>query len=283
MATTPLPADPASTRPPSAEDTERKGLEPPETVLEVADVAAFSVRALAAVPGSLRFTSEILRQTGILIRGSTLYLATLNFLLGVLFVTFAYTFLKAAAAYDYIVAFTGQINPRLFVPYAFGWAFASKVCCGMVSEIGAMRISEEIDALETEGVSALKYVVGTRIVAAMIYAPIAAVVGLLAQSFGNAFNAIIVLNALDPATFWSLHWSLQNITDQLLCTVCLMTEALVMTLVACAYGFHASGGPSGVGSAVARSLRVNLVASFFITAVFVSALHGLDPDLPFGG
>jgi phospholipid/cholesterol/gamma-HCH transport system permease protein len=117
----------------------------------------------------------------------------------------------------------------------------------------------------------------------MLFAPIASVVGLLAQGWGNAFNALVVLNALDPATYWNVYWATQNVSDQLLCTVCLITQAVVMTLIGCAYGYRATGGPEGVGRVVARSITINLVAAFFITAACISVFYGLDPQLFFGG
>jgi phospholipid/cholesterol/gamma-HCH transport system permease protein len=250
---------------------------------EAADIAITSWRALVALPKSLRYLSEILRQLSILIRGSIFYIALINFLMGMIFVTFAYVFLKAAAAYDYLGAFTSQIDPRLFVPEAFGWAFASKVCCGMASEIGAMKISEELDAYETEGVSTMQYVIATRVVAVLLFAPIGAIVALLAQNYGSAFDGLFILHALDPATFWANNWGLQNLSDNLVSLLCMATMAVTMTLVACTYGYRAKGGPAGVGRVVARSLQINLVLSFFITAVFVSLFYGVNPHLPYGG
>jgi phospholipid/cholesterol/gamma-HCH transport system permease protein len=257
--------------------------EAPGALEEAADIAIVSWRALVALPKAFRFLSEILRQLSILIRGSTFYIALINFLMGMIFVTFAYVFLKAAAAYDYLGAFTSQIDPRLFVPEAFGWAFASKVGCGMASEIGAMKISEELDAYETEGVSAVQYVIGTRLAAVLLYAPIGGIVAILAQNYGSAFDGLVILHALDPATFWANNWGLQNVSDNLVCFLCIATMALTMTLVACAYGCRAKGGPAGVGRIVARSLQINQVLSFFITAVFVSIFYGVNPHLPYGG
>jgi phospholipid/cholesterol/gamma-HCH transport system permease protein len=255
----------------------------PGWIEEAADITIITWRTLKQLPKSFRFLSEILRQLAIMIRSSTIYLFLISFSLGILFVTFAYVFLKAAAAYDYLGAFTSQIDPRYFVPEAFGWAYASKVCCGMCSEIGAMRISEELDAYETEGVSAIQYVLGTRVAAALLYTPLAAVVCLLAMAFGGAFDALVILHALDPATFFSNNWVLQNGADSIRAFICIAVMGMMMTAVACTYGYRASGGPEGVGKAVARSLQINLVLSFFVTAVWESICYGVNPHLPIGG
>ena len=66
--------------------------------------------------------------------------------------------------------------PRAAVPIMFGYVFSAKVGCGLVAEIGAMRINDEIDAFEVEGVNPMSYVVGTRLIGALIFVPIAVTV-----------------------------------------------------------------------------------------------------------
>lgn len=250
---------------------------------EFGELMRFIGGALRATPRAPRYGSEIVRQTAILVRGSTLYIAALTVFIGFTVSTFAYFFLRAAAATDYMGVFTGLTTPRASTPIMFGYAFAAKVGCGLVAELGAMRINEEVDALEAEGVSPMEYLVGTRILGALLFVPLAVGVALLASSFGNYLNAVIVLDALDPATFLHNHWGSQNIADQLSALVTLATMGVVIVLVSCFYGFRASGGPAGVGTAVARSLIINLVAVHLIAAFWISLFFGLDPKLPIGG
>jgi phospholipid/cholesterol/gamma-HCH transport system permease protein len=227
--------------------------------------------------------SEVLRQAAILIRGTTLLMFVMNAFFGFSIMTFAFFFLRSIGASDFVGAATAFADPRVGATLMFGYVFTAKVCCGMVAELGAMKINEEIDALETEGVSPLRYVVATRLAGALLFTPIAVFVALLAGSAGSYIQAVPVLQGLSPGSFLHYHWEVQNVTDQLLAFIDLATEAVVIVIVSCFYGYRASGGPAAVGSAVARSLLVNIVLVHLIASFFIFVFYGPDPKLPIGG
>jgi phospholipid/cholesterol/gamma-HCH transport system permease protein len=252
-------------------------------LIEVGELGGFVVGSFRALSSTPRFAAEIFRQTSILIRGSTIVIGALVMFIGLTQVNFAYFFLKSAGAADYTGLFSGLTTPRAAVPIMFGYVFAAKVGGGLAAEIGAMRISEEIDALEAEGVNPMSYLVGTRLLGAVLFAPIAAIVALLAGTLGSYVQAIGVLHGLTPGSFLHYHWGVQNLADQFLCMLNLTVQAVTIVLVSCFYGYRASGGPTGVGSAVARSLLVNIVMVHVITAMYILVFYGQDPHLPIGG
>ncbi|WP_354699676.1 hypothetical protein DSM112329_05397 [Paraconexibacter sp. AEG42_29] len=252
-------------------------------LIEIGDIGYFAADTVKALPTVPRFFAEVLRQSSILVRGSLLIIAALVMFIGVTQVNFAYFFLKSAGASDYTGLFSGLTTPRAAVPIMFGYIFAAKVGGGLAAEIGAMRISEEIDALEAEAINPMSYLVGTRLVGAILFAPIAAVVALLAGTAGSYLQAIPVLQGLTPGSFLHYHWGVQNLADQLLCIMNLTIQAIVIVLVSCYYGYKASGGPTAVGAAVARSLLVNIVLIHVITAMYILVFYGQDPHLPIGG
>jgi phospholipid/cholesterol/gamma-HCH transport system permease protein len=198
-------------------------------------------------------------------------------------VNYAYFFLKSAGASDYTGLFTGLTTPRAAVLIMFGYVFAAKVGGGLAAEVGSMRISEEIDALEAEAINPMSYLIGTRILGAALFAPMAAVVALLACTLGSYLQAVPALQGLSSDTFLHYHWAVQNLTDQLLCIFNLMLQGMVIVLVSCYYGYKASGGPTAVGAAVARSLLVNIVAIHVLVAAHIMIFYGLTPTLPIGG
>jgi phospholipid/cholesterol/gamma-HCH transport system permease protein len=252
-------------------------------LVEVGDLAVFSGQALKALPTAPRFMAETLRQAAILVRGSTLVIGAMTLFIGMTQVNFAYFFLRAAGASDFTGVFSGLSTPRAAVPIMFGYVFAAKVGGGLAAEIGAMRISEEIDALEVEGVNPMSYLIGTRILGALLFVPIAVVVALLAGTVGSYLQAIPVLQGLTTGGFLHYHWGVQNLNDQLLSFVNLTTQAVMVTLVSCYYGYRAAGGPASVGSAVARSLLINIVLVHVIAASYILVFYGQDPKLPIGG
>ena len=253
------------------------------TLREYGDLASFSFGTFKDLPGSARYVSEILRQTAILIRGSTFAIFVLPFFLGVTQTNYGYYTLRAAGAGDYAGLVSGVATPRLSALFALGYIFAAKVGCGLVSEIGAMRVNEEIDAYEAEAISPRQYVAGTRVLAALLYSPIAAGVGIFGATVGSYVNVVYILNAVSAETFNRYHWSNQAPFDYLFGFIVSMIVMATIVYVACFYGFRTTGGPAGVGAASARSLVVNLVAIHVITGLAAFAVYGPSLGLPIGG
>jgi phospholipid/cholesterol/gamma-HCH transport system permease protein len=251
---------------------------------EFGDLARFSVDALRNTPPAFRYTAEILRQGSILVRGSSFFVAALCFWLGFSAVNYVYYTMKALGAVDFIGVFTGIVSPRVASEMAFSFGFAAKVGCGIVSEIGAMRISEEIDAYEAEGVSPMRYVVGARIAATLLFIPIVAGIALIGYAVGSWVDAIVIIQGLPSSSFWRYHWAMQGLPDLLYALVLMGVIAITITVVSCCYGYRASGGPAGVGAATARSLVVNIPLSIIIFSVANFMVYGIgNMDIPIGG
>jgi phospholipid/cholesterol/gamma-HCH transport system permease protein len=252
---------------------------------ELGDLSSFSLKALATTPGSVRYTAEILRQTSILVRSATFFIAALVFFIGFSQTTFSFFVLQAFGAADFGGAVSGIVTPRFTAPFTAGYAFSAIIGTSLVAEIGAMKINEETDAYEAEGVSPMRFIVGTRVAAIILFAPIAAAVALVADGFGSFVNLTAVVGDLNPSTFWRFHWGLQSIADLLFAMVTIAVVGVVTALVGAYYGYRASGGPAGVGTAAARSLVVNLPLTQAITGLAVFAVYGenLDLRLPVGG
>jgi phospholipid/cholesterol/gamma-HCH transport system permease protein len=252
-------------------------------LIEVGDLTGFVKDTVAGLPRVPRYTAEVLRQASILVRGSTFAIFSMVTFIGIAAVTFAYFFLRAAGASDYTGLFAGIVMPRAAVPIMFGYIFSAKVGCGLVAEIGAMRINEEIDAFEVEGVNPMSYVVGTRLIGALIFIPIAVTVALLGGYIGTLFQAVPVLHVSSSAAFNYFNWSGENLTDNLQSYINCGTMAMFIVVTSCFYGYRASGGPAGVGKACARSLLVNLIMVHVIATFWVFIFFGINPNLPIGG
>jgi phospholipid/cholesterol/gamma-HCH transport system permease protein len=253
-------------------------------IIEYGELAAFTVETLRALPGALRYTSEVLRQTAILVRGSTFVIMVLTFLMGFVQTNFGYYFLQAAGASDYIGLVSGAATPRGTAAFVFGYIFAAKVGCGLCSELGAMRINEELDAYDAQGVGATRYVIATRVIAALVYIPIVVGLALLACTFGSYINAVDLLHAVPAETFYRFHWGNQNVSDQLFALITMSLMAMAVIFVSTFYGSRVSGGPAAVGRAVARSLMMNLVLVNIISGACAWVFYpGADFKLPIGG
>src|SRR5204863_56584 len=114
---------------------------------------------------------EVLRQAGILILGSTLVIWGLAFILGLQCGIEGAYFSRSVGAPANAGVFSAWCDLREIIPYAFGYMMAAKVGTGLVAEIGAMRISDEIDALEVMGISSITFLCATRLLAAWMVLP----------------------------------------------------------------------------------------------------------------
>ena len=139
---------------------------------EIGKLARHSVRSVVELGPSLQYAAEILRQAGILLTGSALILVGMEVVIGGECGLFTSYLGKSFGASGAVGLFSLVCDEREMFPYMFGYILAAKVGCGLVAEIGSMRIAEEIDAMEVMGIPSIRYVVGTRLFAALMVLPI---------------------------------------------------------------------------------------------------------------
>ena len=146
---------------------------PRDWIASLGDIIGFGGRAFGDIFNGrvFRFFGETLRQAGILILGSALVIWGMVFILGLSCGIEAAYLNRQYGAPAYAGAFTAWCDLREMVPYMFGYIMSAKVGTGIVAELGAMRINEEIDALEVMGVRPITFLAATRLLAAWIVLP----------------------------------------------------------------------------------------------------------------
>jgi phospholipid/cholesterol/gamma-HCH transport system permease protein len=171
-------------------------------------------------------------------------------------------------------AFTGLItsfgNVREVTPVVAGVALAAQVGAGFTAELGAMRISDEIDALEVMGVRSITYLVSTRLVATLIALMPLYLISLFASFFASRVVTTKLLG-LSPGIYDHYFHLYLPPVDLLYSVIKVVVFAVVIIVIHCYYGFHATGGPAGVGLAVGRAIRLSIVCLVLIN-LFLSFL-----------
>jgi phospholipid/cholesterol/gamma-HCH transport system permease protein len=166
--------------------------------------------------------------------------------------------------------FTGLIgafaNTREVTPLIAGVAFAAQVGAGFTAEIGAMRISEEIDALEVMSVPSKTYLVATRVAAALLAIIPLYLISLFASFFATKLVTTQFFGLSNGAYDYYFRLYLPVI-DVVFSLVKAGIFAVVVALIHCYYGYHASGGPAGVGVAVGRAIRLSIVSVVVLNLV----------------
>lgn len=137
-----------------------------------------------------------------------------------------------------------------------------------------MRISEEIDALEVMGLDSRAYLVTTRILAIIIVTPFMFVTGTGLMYILGYFLNVHVFDSVSAGGYLSVFWSFTTQQDLILSLLQGSIMGLLIVLVACYYGYNASGGPVGVGKATAKSMVINLVIVSVLGAVFQQLFFG---------
>jgi phospholipid/cholesterol/gamma-HCH transport system permease protein len=260
--------------------TQSRALTP---IRESGEIASFSARALAAAPGAGRYFAEILRQCATLILGSTLVLLAMQAVIGGECGLFFVYLTRPLGATSAVGQLQVPCSLRELFPYMFGYIFAAKVGSGLVAEIGSMRISDEINALESVGIDPMKYVVGTRLVAVLLCVPLIYIASMVTGLIGGYLVCTVQLGDLSGAQYLEGYFSSQSLQDNLYSMIKGDTIAVGIALVALYYGFRARGGPVGVGNAVARAMIVNLMLIHVVAAFWSSVFWGVNAGYPAGG
>jgi phospholipid/cholesterol/gamma-HCH transport system permease protein len=231
----------------------------------------------------LRFFGEALRQAGILIVSSTLVIWGLVFIIGLQCGIEGAYFNRAVGAPAYAGVFAAWCDLRELVPYAFGYMMSAKVGTGIVAELGSMRISDEIDALEVMGIDSVTFLCATRLLAAWLVLPFMYIASVGAGFFASYLAVVEQIGEVSSGGFFLIFWMFQNPPDLLYSVIKGMAMATAIVLVGCYYGYHASGGPVGVGTATAKSMVLNIVLVHLIGMLGTQLFWGANPRAPIGG
>jgi phospholipid/cholesterol/gamma-HCH transport system permease protein len=230
-----------------------------------------------------RYGAEAMRQATLLISGSVLIVLGMCLALGLVIGTEASFGARLVGAPSAAGAFTAIGNLREITPYAFGYMMAAKVSTGYVAEIGTMRITDEVDALEVMGIRSRLYLCATRVLATWIVLPFVYAIAILVGFVASFVVVVVQIGQVSAGGYLQLFWKFQSTTDYLFSGIKGMLMATFVVLVGCYYGFKVRGGPVEVGHATARAMIVNLIGIHFIGIVTSQLFWGGAPRLPIGG
>jgi phospholipid/cholesterol/gamma-HCH transport system permease protein len=258
---------------------------PREWIAGFGEIARFCGKVLGHVYGLrvFRFFGEALRQSGILILSSTLVIWGLVFIIGLQCGIEGAYFNRSVGAPAYAGVFSAWCDLRELVPYAFGYMMAAKVGTGIVAELGSMRISDEIDALEVMGINSVTFLCATRLLAAWLVLPFMYIAAIGAGFFASYLAVVQQIGEVSSGGFFLIFWMFQNPPDLLFSVLKGMFMATVIVLVGTYYGYNASGGPVGVGTATAKSMVMNIVLVHVIGMLGTQLFWGANPRAPIGG
>ncbi len=264
-------------------------------VTAITDLGAelrFHVRALAWVPGTLRrYPKDVVKVLADVTFGSgalAVIGGTIGVMVGMSLFTGTVVGMQGYAALNQIGAsvlngfISAYFNTREIAPLVAALALSATVGSGFTAQLGAMRISEEIDALEVMAVRSVPYLVTCRIIAGFIAVIPLYVIGLLTSYLGS--RAITVYFYGQSAGTYDHYFGLfLPPIDIVLSFAKVLAFAVIVIMIHCYYGFHATGGPAGVGNAVGRAVRRTIVTVAVLDFVLSLALWGTTTTVRIAG
>ncbi|MFI6602664.1 MlaE family ABC transporter permease [Nonomuraea sp. NPDC050536] len=251
----------------------------------------FYAKALRSVPRALGYRTEVLRLLGevslgtgglAVIGGTMAIVAFMTFFTGTEVGLQGYTALDQIGTSAFTGFLSSYVNTREIAPIVAAIGLSATVGSGFTAQLGAMRISDEVDALEVMAVPSVPFLVTTRLIAGFVAVMPLYVLGLLASYIATRLITT-VFYAQSTGTYdhyfglflvpYDVLWSFGKV----------MVFAVLVILIHCYYGFHATGGPAGVGIAVGRAVRAVLVTVNIANVLLGLAIWGTTTTVRLAG
>ena len=268
---------------PRATQLRRRLTEPISSLRRLGDQLSFHGNAFAHVPRALkqhpkeivRLLAEVSMGSGALalIGGTVMVICFLTAASGIEVGLQAYTSFDNIGVSTLSGFFAAYFNTREIAPLIAGIALTATVGAGFTAQIGAMRVSEEIDALEVMAVPPVPYLITTRIIAGLIaVVPLFAVALMLCWL--STYLVVVVGYHQAPGTYEHYFETFLIPGDIFLAILKVILMSLVIVSICCYHGFRTTGGPAGVGAAVGRAVRSSLICTMFVDLTFAIAVWG---------
>ncbi|OJZ72182.1 ABC transporter permease [Mycobacterium paraffinicum] len=258
----------------------------------IGDHTLFYGKALAGIPfAATRYTREVIRLiaeismgagTLAMIGGTVVIVGFLTLAAGGTLAIQGYTSLGNIGIEALTGFLSAFINVRIAAPVVAGIGLAATFGAGVTAQLGAMRINEEVDALESMAIRPVAYLVSTRILAGMLaitplYA-IAVILSFVASQFTTTF-----LLGQSQGLYQHYFNTFLNPIDLLWSFLQAVLMALTILLIHTYYGYFASGGPAGVGNATGNAVRTSLIVVVSVTLLVSLSIYGSNGNFNLSG
>ncbi|MTE15923.1 ABC transporter permease [Nocardia aurantiaca] len=255
-------------------------------------VLAFVWQVLSSIPLTLkRYRSETMRaisdmtwgRGSVIVGGGTVpMMIVLGLVMGASVAVESFTTLDMLGMGPVSGLVSAYATTRELAPIVAAIGFAAQAGCRMTAEIGSMRISEEIDAIESLGLRSVPFVVTTRVLAGAVAIVPTFLIALI-LSYGACRGLITLVHGASAGVYDHYFFQFVSGFDVIAAVVKVAVFAVVVILIHCYFGFFATGGPEGVGIASGKAVRASSVAIVAMDMVLSLSLWGFNPAITFTG
>ena len=239
-------------------------LKPPVEAFQ--DFLVLSVRAIRNIFRAPHYADDIFQQMDIIGVGSLPIVLLIGLFTGIVM-----TMQMARALQQYgVEEQVGQIVSIALVrelgPVLTAVLVAGRNASGIASELGSMKVTEQIDAMRALGTDPIQKLVTPRLIATAFVLPLLTIIADFIGLVGGAGIAYLFLN-ISNSQYWSTAWMILQYNDLVQGLIKPFVFAIVIALVGCFYGMRTTGGTQGVGRATTKAVVVASVWIFVITSM----------------
>ena len=270
----------------------RQVQKPVGTLSRLGDHTLFYGRAIAGIPfAATHYRREVIRLVAEISMGAGTLAMIGGTLVIVGFLTLAAGGTLAVQGYRSlgnigIEALTGFlaafINVRIAAPIVAGIGLAATFGAGVTAQLGAMRINEEIDALEAMAIRPVSYLVSTRIFAGMLAITPLYAIAVILSFFASQFTTVVLFGQ-SGGLYQHYFTTFLNPIDLLWSFLQAVLMALTILLIHTYFGYFASGGPAGVGVATGNAVRTSLIVVVSVTLLVSLSIYGTNGNFHLSG
>jgi phospholipid/cholesterol/gamma-HCH transport system permease protein len=234
---------------------------------------AMSIRWLFKRPFRVGVLVEAMDYIGV---QSILIVGLIGLFVGMVFSLQLVSALRTFGTEGFVGATLGIAVTRELSPVFTSIVVAARAGAGMATELGSMRITEQIDALSTMAVNPIQYLVTPRVLAGTIMVPLMSILFIM-MAMAGGYGVAVWIEHVDPGVFMENARWIVDTKDIVQGLVKATVFGTALTVISCAQGFNASGGAKGVGigttRAVVGSFVTILVLDYFLTDIILVIQH----------
>lgn len=249
-----------------------------EKIQKVGKVVLFFLRTVFLATKRPFYLSEIVKVTNIITRRCLLPVISVVTPFGMVVALQGINIFKIFGAEKMLSGLVCISLVRELSPGVTSIMVAAQAGSGVTAELGAMRIKEEIDAIELFGVNPLKYLVLPRMIGIMIACVLVNSIATIGGIAGGYFVAVN-LKGLSQGAFLANLFMLSNPSDILIGPLKAASYGLIIGIMSSYYGYNVTGGAQGVGKAVnnsvVHSILLFVFLNYFLTTLFFKITHML--------
>jgi len=242
----------------------------------IGDVSSFGIRALRASIRPPFEVGQIIRQMYEFGSRSLVLIAAAGFAVGAVMSMHTRASLERFGAEAMIPAGLGIALIKETGPLVTALLFSGRVGAGIGAQLGAMRVSEQIDALETLAIDSFKYLVVTRVLACIAVMPLLVTAANFAGIFGGYLSETVI-SGMSFRLYWERAFSLIGFSDYIPATMKTSVFGFIIGTTSAYLGYNTTGGTAGVGQAATRSVVFSSILVILSNVVIVKAIFFIFP------